>query len=292
MERCTILNMNPVLVARNFQYRVEVFFKEIVLDGPLGKVKYHVVRVEFQVRGSPHIHVFLWIVDAPVLSKENKEEYINFVDSVIRADLPDPAVEPELFKTVKMFQIHSHSKTCRKYKNSSCRFNFGHFFTDRTIVAEPLHEDMPSSQKDHILSKRKEILNNVKEYINQNLFPKQRNIIDPLSDNYEAPKSIPDILGSLDILESEYYNALSISPDSDFQVHLRRPPNSCFVNNYFSEGILAWQANIDLQPVFNHYKAITYMCKYLSKSEDECSRAMKQALLESRENDQNCKCIF
>lgn len=74
MERCRILNMNPVLVARNFQYRVEVFFKEIVLDGPLGKVKYHVIRVEFQVRGSPHVHVFLWIIDAPVLTKENKEE--------------------------------------------------------------------------------------------------------------------------------------------------------------------------------------------------------------------------
>ena len=36
-ERCNLLNNNPVLVARNFQYKVEVFFKEIVLEGPLGK---------------------------------------------------------------------------------------------------------------------------------------------------------------------------------------------------------------------------------------------------------------
>ena len=34
---CNLLNNNPVLVARNFQYKVEVFFKEIALDGPLGK---------------------------------------------------------------------------------------------------------------------------------------------------------------------------------------------------------------------------------------------------------------
>ena len=57
-ERCTYLNMNPVLPARHFQYRVEVFFKVIVLNGPLGKVKYYAIRVEFQVRGSPDIHSF------------------------------------------------------------------------------------------------------------------------------------------------------------------------------------------------------------------------------------------
>ena len=37
-ERCDILNKNPVLAARNFQYRVEMFLKILVLDGPLGKL--------------------------------------------------------------------------------------------------------------------------------------------------------------------------------------------------------------------------------------------------------------
>ena len=37
-ERCHILNKNPVLAARNFQYRVEMFLKILVLDGPLGKL--------------------------------------------------------------------------------------------------------------------------------------------------------------------------------------------------------------------------------------------------------------
>ena len=39
-DRCNLLNNNPVLVARNFQYKVEVFFKEITIDGPLGKKIY------------------------------------------------------------------------------------------------------------------------------------------------------------------------------------------------------------------------------------------------------------
>ena len=32
-----LLNNNPVFVARHFHYKVEVFFKEIILDSPLGK---------------------------------------------------------------------------------------------------------------------------------------------------------------------------------------------------------------------------------------------------------------
>ena len=67
-ERCTYLDMNPVLLARHFQYRVEVFFKVIITNEPLGKVKYHAIRVDFQVPGSPHIHSFLWIVNTPILS--------------------------------------------------------------------------------------------------------------------------------------------------------------------------------------------------------------------------------
>ena len=59
-ERCKYLNSNPVFVARNFQYRVELFFKEIIINGSLGKVSYYAIRVEFQLRGSPHIHSFLW----------------------------------------------------------------------------------------------------------------------------------------------------------------------------------------------------------------------------------------
>ena len=37
-------------------------------------------------------------------------------------------------------------------------------------------------------------------------------------------------------------------------------PNICFVINYFVKGLLAWKASIDIQPAFNHCKAITYIC--------------------------------
>ena len=34
----------------------EIFFKEIKLDGPLGKIKYYAIRTEFKERDSPHVH--------------------------------------------------------------------------------------------------------------------------------------------------------------------------------------------------------------------------------------------
>ena len=91
----------------------------------------------------------------------------------------------------------------------------------------------------------------------------------------------------MEISKVEYEAALSISEDKDFQFHLKKPPNSFFANSYFSDGLLAREANSDIQPVFNHYKAIAYMYSYLSKSEDECSQAMSQAVLEVFEHNLN-----
>ena len=41
---------------------------EVVLDGPLDKTKYYTLRIQFQERGSPRVHAFVWILDAPRIS--------------------------------------------------------------------------------------------------------------------------------------------------------------------------------------------------------------------------------
>ena len=156
--------MNPVLLPKHFQYRVEVFFKEIVVDSPLGKVTYHAIRAEFQFRGSPHIHSFVWILNAPKLTKDTKDEYISFVDGIIKADIPDPNNKTKLYKMVKTYQLHSHSKSCRKYKNVNCRYSFGKSFADKTIVTEPLLKKL-NEEKNSKLQQRQSVLDKVKEYI-------------------------------------------------------------------------------------------------------------------------------
>ena len=43
----------------------------------------------------------------------------------------------------------------------------------------------------------------------------------------------------------------------------------------------AWTANIDIQSVLNNYKAVTYMCAYFSKTENETSETIKEAIKEA-----------
>ena len=173
---------------------------------------------------------------------------------------------------VNFYQRHTHSKTCRKYKHIKCRFNFGQFFTNRTIIAEPLPDDIADELKQPILEKQKEILTSVKEKINSVL-----NSSKP--EDYDPNLTEADIFNSLGITQEEYYNALSNSPDSD--LHLKRPLDSCFINN-FAAGIKGFAANVDLQPVFNHYKCITYVCSYFTKDDTECSQAIMNAAKEAR----------
>ena len=46
-ERCSMLNLNPVMVAKHFQYRVETFFKDVLLTNanPIGKIVYYALRI-------------------------------------------------------------------------------------------------------------------------------------------------------------------------------------------------------------------------------------------------------
>ena len=82
---------------------------------------------------------------------------------------------------------------------------------------------------------------------------------------------------------------MSISPDSDYDLHLKRSLDSCFTNNYFIAGVKGFAANVDLQPAFNHYKCITYICSYFIKDETECSQAIMNAAKEAKEENLNIK---
>ena len=275
-ERCSIYNLNPVVVAKHFQYRVETFFTEVLLakSNPIGKIVYYALRIEFQMRGSPHLHALIWTSDCPKLTPETKQEYIDFIDKHVHAFLPNQEQDKELHELVKTYQKHTHSKTCRKYKNIKCRFNFGQFFTNRTIVAEPLSDDLDKMVKTNITDGQNEILSLVKNKID--------NMLNPSKPDHNPELTDTDIFNSVNITEEQYYWALSISPDSDFELHLRRPIDSCFINNYFITGIRGFGANVDLQAVFNHYKCITYVCSYFTKDETECSQAIMNAAKEAK----------
>ena len=210
----------------------------MVIDGPLRKTKHYVIRVEFQIGGSAHIHLFLLVVNALTLTKDNKEEYTALVVNVIHVALPHEAEQPELYKLITTYQLHRHSKICHKYKNESCRFKFWRFFPKWTIVAEPLPLNMPENGKPIILENQEQLLSKVKNYVKSYLNPAKINFFD-CKNNFVEVKSISKVWNELGIDEFEYKKSLGISDDNIFCLHLKRPTNSCFVNKYFDIGLLA-----------------------------------------------------
>ena len=62
-------------------------------DKPLGTLKDYWMRIEFQMRGSPHVHSFWWIEGAPKADTvEGRQQAPQFVDQHISTMLPDSQV--------------------------------------------------------------------------------------------------------------------------------------------------------------------------------------------------------
>ena len=149
-------------------------------------------------------------------------------------------------------------------------------FTKETIIVERLQSNISTESRNVLLKNRNNILWKVKEYINRNLNPSARKFTDSSKNDSEDRQSVEAVLEELGISKTIYLRAWSISDKDDFQIYLKKSTNSCFVNYYFYEGLMTWEAYIDIKPVFYQYKAMTYMFVYLSKLEDECSQAIKQ----------------
>ena len=175
------------------------------------------------------------------MTKVNIDDYREWVYSAIRSDLPDPNNEPALFELVKTYHIYRHSKTFREYRNEKCRFRFGKFFTNKTITAQTLAGSVPRDVKLQRLQQRNNILKNMENCIDNELNLSKKNFLDSTKEDYEELKLIDEILASLETSKHNYEEALSISDDNDFQMHYKRPPNSCFVNNYFCDGLMIKQ---------------------------------------------------
>ena len=70
----------------------------------------------------------------------------------------------------------------------------------------------------------------VKSSIN-NLNPAKANVIDPTKENFTQPLTIKKILDDLKI-SNDYYKDFPILKGEGLGLHLKRQPNSCFVNNF------------------------------------------------------------
>ena len=98
-------------------------------------------------------------------------------------------------------------------------------FTEGTIIAKLLPKDMNEEERKRTLEERYVILTKVKKLINEFLNPFD-------SINFKGDMTIDQILSDLEITKSEYYSRLSTAAQMEHEIHLKRPPNSCFINNF------------------------------------------------------------
>jgi hypothetical protein len=106
---------HPDIVARVFWLKFQAMMKDIVELKIFGSVQAFVWRIEWQARGMPHVHLLV-ILETPIST-------IRQIDAVISAEIPDPAVHPELYSIVQEFQIHT---PCDRDPTSGCRDNPQH----------------------------------------------------------------------------------------------------------------------------------------------------------------------
>ena len=114
------------------------------------------------------------------------------------------------------------------------------------------------TKKQHIDKKERNSLSDKKKKIDE--------VLNPSKPEYNPSLTQEDIFEDLDIIKEQYEWALSISPDSNYNLYLKRSLDSCFTNKNFIAGVNGFAANVDLQPVFNHYKCIIYVCSYFTKA--------------------------
>ena len=66
-EKSKLIQSDPVTCARHFDYQINQFIRTFLKSkaAPLGKIADWFYRVEYQQRGSPHIHMLICLEDAP-----------------------------------------------------------------------------------------------------------------------------------------------------------------------------------------------------------------------------------
>ena len=84
-DRCRLIQSDPVTRARHFDYQINQFLTHFLLSSsePLDKISDWFYRVEYQQRGSPHIHMLTWIKDAPQFQIDSDKEVTTFIDKII-----------------------------------------------------------------------------------------------------------------------------------------------------------------------------------------------------------------
>ncbi|CAG4958798.1 unnamed protein product [Colias eurytheme] len=124
LEKQHLVESYPVTLSRQFMLRLNTLFTRLRReeDPILGKkIIDFWWRIEFQLRGSPHVHMVLWCANMPAF---DTPEGIQLLERVVTCEVPDAEDDSEMHDLVVQLQTHRHTQTCFKNNRNVCRFAF------------------------------------------------------------------------------------------------------------------------------------------------------------------------
>ncbi|KAG2193629.1 hypothetical protein INT47_007461 [Mucor saturninus] len=295
-EKARLIQSDPITTARYFDHRFRELKKTWVAeDGPFCeyKISEHYFRIEFQHRGSPHVHMLIWLEDAPIYedkecdtvdeAREVKKLICDFVDKIITfskkwdgsphtndASRSNIDTWKSLLKTR---QTHKHTSTCRRKRGGNdivCRFNIPFMPMPYTKIMLPLdHSDYTPEET----SEYKKMHKGSKDYLDENSTM--------LSDSEISFVTFLELVNVP--CPAEYFFCIEIS-----KIYIKREPNEVMINNYSRKILSLFKANMDIQFILDPYACCAYVLDYINKTDKGMSKAM-EGVYAKHKDDPKCK---
>ncbi|XP_074314587.1 uncharacterized protein LOC141649809 [Silene latifolia] len=122
----------PDIMTRVFKLKLIQLMDCLKKDRYFGDVVADIYTIEFQKRGLPHAHILLW------LKKDGSQVSPEYIDSIIKAEIPNQEEEPELYNIVSQFMVHGlcgeDNPSCSCMINNTCSKKYPKKSCEQTTI--------------------------------------------------------------------------------------------------------------------------------------------------------------
>ncbi|XP_050294306.1 uncharacterized protein LOC126734651 [Anthonomus grandis grandis] len=271
LEKTRLIRTDPITCARYFDYRFKLLFKHMKSqNGPFKQnpIEHHYYRIEFQHRGSPHVHGLLWLSNAPKFQEtpESFKECAEFANRYITCNS-----DLESVRDIIQFNTHHHSKSCQKEVRGHkvCRYGIPFLPMDKSVILTPIKID-----------KTKEA--DLRKAMSEKFLMIMRRLKD------KPDLSFENFLADLGMSKDEYLNVIQHNIFKT-TLFLERQPKDGFINNFNAEMFSMMKSNMDIQLVFEPYGCCTYIVNYINKSQRGVSDILMKTMEEIKKGNLDVK---
>lgn len=258
--RNKLLNDNPHIVAFFFNERQDAFIHEVLFSHL--PVDDYWMRVEFQHRGSPHIHGFLWLNGAKDVNDldhktdEQIQEIVDYFDRLVCA-------------------CNNEYSTTSNNTINPCKLHYTQV-VDHSSYSHINQQSNVQTLVSKYLADYHNLINKVQRHTRcSNSCLRKIRGTNTYKCRYKFPKDFCD------------QSSLIRKEDGSFEFNLKR--NDRRMNNHMPLMSVHWRANIDVSPIISIEAVIRYIAKYASKNEPSSNmlNQLREHLILSRTENRN-----